>query len=204
MTRPSDPKFGSVVVVGLRGCIGAGKTTIATAMREKFRNVFVRSMAGPLKQGLAAMGVTKTECLPVYREWAQRLGEGLRQQDSEWWVKQARKEVQRLAGITDEILKERPRPAPPPCIIVFDDVRYPNEASLCDLLFFIRPGSFVPAAPIGAIEDHESEAWNQAYDIGDPSGNSVNPSTTLIINPNNSPDDAAAAIMQRITVFRTA
>jgi len=203
MTRPSNPKYGSVIVVGLRGLIGAGKTTVAEALRQKYQNVHVRSMAGPLKRGLATMGITKTETPAQYRKMAQTIGAQLRAENPDWWVIQARKEVQRIACLSDEILKTAGKRTPPPCVIVFDDIRYRNEAQLTDLLFFLRP-TYTPPAPLGAIEDHESEVWNQAYNQGDPAGNSADPSTTLITNEDTRPDAAADAIMTRIAAFRTA
>lgn len=197
----SPRRYSHIVVVGLRGLIGAGKSTLAAAIQLEFPNVHVRSMAGPIKKGLAEMGITKTSNLATYRREAQRIGAMMRAEDPEWWVRLADTELARLNGLQQDIEAGAKRPKPP-CIVIFDDIRYPNEAGLCDILHFVRPSFEVPE-PLhaGSAEGHESEEWNLAYTQGEDWGCSVNPPTTLLVNAHNKIDDGAFAIMESVRLF---
>lgn len=105
-----------------------------------------KSFAGPLKEGLAYMGITKQMTPEAYRKAAQFIGtECARGMDLNHWVNIFRQHL-RLEGDTMAD------------IVVIDDVRFPNEAAICTYLFFIEP-TFAPEN-LGDRAGHESEGWN--------------------------------------------
>lgn len=104
-------------VIGFFGVAQSGKSTAAHFAAEWFRKrghqAQVRSFAGPLKDGLAVMGIHKDTNLAMYREAAQLMGtEICRKHDTDWWVEQMRKEITSL---------------PEGSIVFIDDCRFPNE-----------------------------------------------------------------------------
>src|SRR5262245_46043161 len=112
------------MVIGFRGLAGAGKTTICDHITRicASRNAhysgaapFIsrRSLAGPLKDGLAMMGITKPECPDLYRRAATYIGTDIvRVHDPDWWVKLFR---QRAALETKDGYT-----------VLVDDIRFPN------------------------------------------------------------------------------
>lgn len=138
-----------VTVVGLRGPAGAGKTTLAkewhTILNRGYTTRLV-SFAGPIKDGLAAMGICKGAQPEAYRYFAQEIGGGMRARNNDHWVDIFRKVV--VAS------------APSYQVVVADDLRYPNEAALCDVIFRITPLGF-NVTDLGERADHESEMWNR-------------------------------------------
>lgn len=167
--HPTD-YLSSPVIIGLRGVAGAGKSTIQSLLCQRLHRVTPGSMAGPLKRGLATMGVNKVDTPALYRELAQTLGARLRREDDAWWV-----------GLNmvewNHLLREG-------WSVVVDDVRYENERAVCDYVFFVEPG--FPAGLKGEQAAHESERLNLRG-----AGTDV-----LIPNPYGSPETAAGHILQ--------
>lgn len=126
------------LVIGFKGLIGAGKTTLANFLAKNDPATFWRSsFAGTMKSGFAQMGITKEATPELYRAELQRMGAARRADNPDWWIN----------------LWASSLPKSHPCIIV-DDVRYPNEASNCDILFFLQRTDVSMK-----FDPHESEAW---------------------------------------------
>ena len=142
-------------VIGFRGLAGAGKTTLANHLHSLLRDSVIRPFAGPLKHVVEhSLGFDKETHPDLYRVCCQALGHGARTVDPNIWVTHWKKG---LATIADAYF-----PGCGPRWIFVDDVRYPNEADCCDLLFFIHR----PNNPQRLLT-HESESWNAAgYDPG--------------------------------------
>lgn len=138
------------LIVGLRGRAGAGKSTLAGLLNELEHDVVVMSFAGPIRDALRTIGITKTDTPQLYRKLAQVIGQSARDADADHWVKLARQRIDRecMSG-------QRKSP-----IIVFDDVRYSNEVMLCDLVFYVQPVGF-KVLDLGELGDHESERLNK-------------------------------------------
>lgn len=121
-------------VIGFYGVAQAGKSTAAHMAAEMLRNkghkVAIRSFAGPLKEGLAEMGIHKDKTPDLYREAAQYMGtEICRSYDDNWWVNQMKHTVDTMGDDT---------------IILIDDCRFANELdylkSIDATLVFILAG----------------------------------------------------------------
>jgi hypothetical protein len=125
------------IVIGFAGIAGSGKTTVARLVREHFRLPHpqmacdIRKFAAPLRGMLEYVGIEKGDEEgevpdPDFRECAQFIGHGLRQiKGQDFWV-----DIQRhaMSGLSA------------PTVIIFDDVRYANEAALCDLVVRLVSG----------------------------------------------------------------
>lgn len=174
------------LVIGLRGLAGAGKTTVQTALG--MTGMFdLYSLAAPMRQGFLRMGVTKQDTPDLYREWLQKVGETMRQRDPDHWVKMAQ------PHITQTMMRGRH------CCL--DDVRFPNEAALCDLIFFLRPDGFEPA-DLGARAEHVSEAWNRSWMAKDPTGQSFPTPTLEIPNRVGQVQATADLILDHVIQYR--
>jgi hypothetical protein len=158
------------MIVGLRGLAGCGKTTIADLLVQRanerrlhFRAclpVFSRrSMAAPLKEALACMGLSKEGTPDLYRLVAQVVGTDLiRTARPDHWVDLFR------AGKHEGVA-------------VVDDIRFENEAACCHLVAFVEPGFPARAAGMNGRTEHQSEDWNRRKAgrldvvVANPSGN---------------------------------
>ncbi len=148
-------------IVGITGAAGAGKDTVADFLVERFGYTKM-SMAGPLKAGLAAMGLAeplnrddKEKLIPgfdfTWREAAQRLGtEWGRGLDSEIWVKMV---AMRLRRATDRV--------------VISDIRFENESAMIRAtggkMLFLH-GRY---AALNGAEAHASEAGVEFFPTRD-------------------------------------
>ena len=145
----------NVVVVGLCGVAGAGKTTVAHALGEIIEKdrgwiggpARLISFAGPLKEGLQKMGVTKSH--PLYRDWAQKIGAGFRAANPDHWVNIFKEQV---GAMGDDY-----------ATVIVDDVRYANEAALCDLVIKIVPDHDKVAVLTPEQAAHESEQFALSF-----------------------------------------
>lgn len=168
-------------VVGLRGISGVGKTYlmnkviergIYTPDRKSLYPVLPVSFSGPLKRGLETMGITKKDFPVLFRQAAQILGtEVVRRYIPDFWVQRFAEEIESLDMIYRYSYPRRP------FIVISDDVRFRNEAAVCNLTIYIRANPpVVPlhhrleyyrlkpwrSAPLGIFypwRPHESERW---------------------------------------------
>lgn len=136
------------LVIGFSGCARVGKTTAAGLLYDDLISDGIRaeqlSFAGPLKDGLATMGVTKERYPKIYRNLAQHIGTNvLRAEDSEWWANV-------MAARIDESDSD---------VFIIDDVRFPNEINLIQTYggvnVFVIGGDRIDLAK--PVYDHESE-----------------------------------------------
>lgn len=121
-------KHGKHLVLGLTGASGSGKTTIAEKVRERLllprraAPVYLAKFAGPIVAALELWGIGREH--PDFRQIAQYVGQGLREINEDFWVSFQREYV---AGLSHS-----------GAVVIYDDVRYPNEAELCDLVVQLR------------------------------------------------------------------
>jgi hypothetical protein len=149
------------LTVGFCGVAGSGKTTLAQSMLlsrgclsdritlkpPHYPTARIMRFASPLKDGLAIMGITKEKQPDLYRKTAQILGTDLiRAHNPDHWVDYFQYNVEK--GHFRE-----------GTIILIDDVRFANEASLCNLLFYVHPCGFVPSPLVEGRENHPSEEF---------------------------------------------
>lgn len=123
------------IVVGITGRSGSGKTTVSRAVVERFkfhrpliRPACVMKFAQPIRDALRQIGVEKgdepgTQASPYFRSAAQGLGQLMRKADPDFWVNALEHAV---AGQSA------------PTVVLVDDLRFPNEARVCDLVFQLR------------------------------------------------------------------
>lgn len=167
-------------VAGLRGLAGAGKTTISLHLSvHGFDEV---SLVGPMREGFSVMGITKRGTPELYRMYLQEVGVSMRERNPDHWVNLAKDRINAHLAAGHSV--------------VIDDVRFPNEADLCDVLFYVAPQGF-QAADLGERASHVSEAWNRAYGLKDPLGEASIP-TILLPNPVGRPEKAAQAIIDHL------
>lgn len=138
-------------IIGLTGYAGSGKTLTADLLVESYGAVKV-SFATALKEianDLPVVDRLIADWGPeqakrdhaVVRETYQKLGEGVRRVLGEYtWVDHLESRWDSPEGdLRDADL------------IVIDDVRYPNEAEICDWVLYVERG------PVGPLNEHESE-----------------------------------------------
>lgn len=156
-------------VIGVMGLARAGKTTFAEQLskwivQETDMHPAVRSVAGPLKQGVSSMGVSKENHPKLYRHICQYIGELVRNPKTlpgatgpDWWLNLLREEVTYLTAHETNNNKEM--------VIIIDDIRYQNEVD------FVREcnGKLVYIDPVNRVildnpmYNHESEQLALEY-----------------------------------------
>lgn len=165
-------------VVAIAGQARAGKTTFAEMMaKHLFESGFtprILSFAGPLREGLAAFGVTKTEHPDLYRKMAQVIGTDMLRSPSflpgttrsDWWVRLMHTRLAKVLSEEAEAFAEGdPRSE---TVVLVDDVRFFDELDLLQTrwqavtAFVTRPN--LPDAD-GVWRQHESEALARYFDL---------------------------------------
>lgn len=144
-------------VIGFFGVARSGKSTAAHYAAEWFRKhdtpAQVRSFAGPLKNGLAEMGIEKDATPELYRKAAQYMGtEICRDYDPNWWVNQMDRCINNL---------------PDNGVVLIDDCRFENEfeylRSIDATLIFMRGGDRIDLS--SPVYDHSSETIAVEYEV---------------------------------------
>lgn len=148
-----------IPVIGFRGVIESGKSTLSALLaryaQQKYHlHVLNTPMAGPLKYGLACMGLSKEKEPKLYRQAAQFIGTDIvRKQKPNHWVDLFK------ARLDEALLDNHLFGDQQPDLIFVDDIRFENEAAVPDLTFFlIRTGPGFREVDLS----HESEQWNAA------------------------------------------
>lgn len=134
-----DPRL---VVIGIQGAMGSGKSTIRKFLQERYGARWV-PMSGALKRALVAMGADEADIYdPARKELENPLFCGktnryaLQTIGTEWgrelmgpdiWVNCAKKEVLDQLSDPDETYHPNGPDEPGVVIVVFDDIRFPNE-----------------------------------------------------------------------------
>ena len=126
-----------MLIIGFRGIIGAGKTTIRRALYERCTNCVNISFADPIKEYLRSIGITKENNLAEYRYLAQTIGALCREADPQFWVN---KYIKKICSFSRLIIPELSlnyqlklaiaTDKNNGLLILTDDVRYINEVEL--------------------------------------------------------------------------
>jgi hypothetical protein len=145
------------IVIGVCGPSGSGKSTVARGLWERayFRHidrpVYIAKMAAPIRFMLEVVGVEKGDGPgevphPAFRDAAQRIGAFFRNEVSEdFWLNIQRRYVASLSR---------------PALVVYDDIRYANETTICDLI--VRLNTQRDTGLTGDQMAHESEVgWDK-------------------------------------------
>lgn len=162
------------VRIAISGKMGSGKTTLATALRNKYPDVHHLSFASPIKEIVESIGIDKHEDPYTYRNACQQIGQRVRDIDPDIWLDQ-------LTYVVECVDNEHWSGS---ANIVVDDVRYKNELRrLKERLGFLTVRLEPPAHILQERRDerlyfdHESELdldnvppnqWD-LYVIGSPS-----------------------------------
>jgi len=146
----------------------AGKTTAADALdyelRERGFYIERLSMAAPIKDGMARVGITKAEKPEEYRALAQTWGAGRRARNTDHYVNKARRAIERIARTELNDYNKLDRDDLLSCwdetAIIIDDIRYPNEVELMRSLdatvVWVEAGERINFSE--PFRQHESEA----------------------------------------------
>lgn len=106
-------------VIGLSGKMRAGKTWLAKQLASKY-GFAPLSFATPLKEDLRQLGFTYhdlyVEKAEPIRLLMQKYGQAKRYKDPDHWLNRGIAQVDKIRRLQ------------PNCVVVFDDVRFPNEA----------------------------------------------------------------------------
>lgn len=148
-------------IIGLRGFIASGKTTTANRITNLINSslgqtvTFNHSFADPLKAVMRMLGVSKEKNPSLYRDLLTYIGARIRRDDPDFFVKEMQK--------TFDLFYDNNRDDGAPLAVVIDDVRYPNEATICTHLFYlhrIQHPDWTPFDPSKLEHLHESERFN--------------------------------------------
>lgn len=180
----TDPTLlGNVAVIGIMGPAQVGKTTsseiLASRLKFDFDIKFLK-FADPIHKALACLGVSKRSNHKLYRRLAQGLAKA-RQDDPDFYVKLARKQIQKKMDEMRKLQATIPSQQLKPTLFLIDDTRYHNEIKMIDSLFgniiYIQPSEDrmkrlrEEAEP--EVYRHESEQLSQELleDVSDEDGN---------------------------------
>ncbi len=159
-------------IIAFAGQARCGKTTFAksfaAAAFEAEASPAIRSFAGPLKRAAAAAGFSKEESPLEYRDYCQRMGAGLREEDPNYWLDLFRIELGQLAAadaahLADALENDTTYHE---TIVLIDDLRYENEFDLVreyggQVCLVIRDGE-LPEAD-AEWRGHESEDFGNYW-----------------------------------------
>lgn len=113
--------------IAIYGKATAGKTTLAEALYDNAKRSTLARFAGPLKEGLALMGITKEGTPELYRQAAQYIGTDIvRAHNDNWWVELLDRTYNliRLTSTDDTRF-------------LIDDVRFENELEWSEMNHFL-------------------------------------------------------------------
>lgn len=160
-----------MILIGIRGLLGSGKTSLAKELLNKLKNSKIQSFAGPIKSYLKVRNITKENNLDDYRRLAQFIGARFRKYDIDYWVKcwkdditgESFEDIYRVFGNYLDIQWEIELEKKTDKIIIADDVRYMNEVEIFKnhgiLIHIKRPGIDITKT----VFNHESEELNKTF-----------------------------------------
>ncbi len=160
-------------IIAFGGVARAGKTTAASAASEVVFEMGMTprmmSFAQDLKAAAARIGLTKDGNPDKYRKTLQRWGESRRAKDQDFWVKRTEKRLL-AAAVKEKNLYAKLGSGWSEEVLLFDDLRYPNEVDLISrwggITVFIDGARRLKDMKAD-YRKHESEAlaMNITYDV---------------------------------------
>lgn len=164
--------------IQLSGVARVGKTTTANILFDvAYDNGFIPVIvpfAKSLKNEALERGYTKDDNPEKYRAFCQEWGAKRRLEDSDYWVKKTKEEVDRLRDIEVKLRKTEDRFEH---IIIQDDVRYMNELAFGREVgayqIFVSCGSRKIPDMLGTWRLHESEELAMKVEAGVKSHNDL-------------------------------
>ena len=171
-------------IIAFAGLARGGKTTAAEYLelwcRQHDLNPIRCSFADPIKKAAKRLGIDKEKEPELYRKTLQRWGESRRDPQfrpgvtgPDYWVDRAQKLIENAAKeearLYNELMRFNLENEFKETVLIFDDLRYLNEADLVKYMLgytvFID-GSFQPVDLTAAWRQHSSETLAMAYTFG--------------------------------------
>lgn len=122
-----------LIVVGIIGKMGSGKTTVAKYLIENY-NFLKLSFADALKKMLIEVGIlTHSELYPTKTPYARKMLQVIgtdiirNKIDSDYWVKKFKERVIEICQLCKPVNNDNVITKPQEVRIVVDDIRFPNE-----------------------------------------------------------------------------
>lgn len=149
-----------------------GKSTVADLIAKQ---VFAQgqipkllSFAGPIKRDAERKGYSKEENPDKYREYCQEIGNGMRQEDPDYWIKMFDGDVKQVVAEEAACIEEGGKFWEH--VIIVDDCRYINEVAYGKLmdavLLFIDNGDRPIQDEDAEWRSHPSEFMNDSLASG--------------------------------------
>lgn len=106
-------------IIGLSGKLRSGKTWLANQLCQRY-GMAPLSFATPLKEDVMSMGFSYIDVYVEKAEPVRRLlqvyGQAQRYKDPDYWLRKGMAQIEKIRDLH------------PGVVVVFDDVRFPNEA----------------------------------------------------------------------------
>ena len=149
-----------------------GKSTVAKLIADK---VFdqgqipkILSFAGPIKKDAERRGYSKDDNPDKYREYCQEIGNGMRQEDPDYWVKIFDGDVKNVLRQEEKCIETDSKFWEH--VIIVDDCRYINEVAYGKLndatLLFVHRGDREIPEMGNEWRDHPSESMSESLSGG--------------------------------------